>query len=656
MIGISYSLLGILAIIIHCIINRETMFYFSRIDDRTDNTKKYQKFLWGILAYYITDAFWGVFDELGWISILKIDTFIYYIAMSVAVVFWCDYVVSYLQQNDIFGRTVKYIGRIFVIFEIIALIINIYKHFFFWFDENGTYHAGMLRYIALYVQIALFSLVAAQAIFVTYKSKGVFRRRHLSISLFSCAMIIAIIVQIFYPLLPIYSIGYLIGSCFLHVFVEEDEKDEHMEHQKKHMDMVSSMASIYFCSYYIDVNTKTYVKIDNRIKENDELIGESGNAIETLDMMCNELVLPQYKKEMQEFTNLNTLEERLTNKNYYISAQFQSIHMGWSEGYFIARDRNPDGSLHHVIWAIRTINDEKAKEEKLFYNSYIDELTGAFNRKMYMEDIFENLDKFMQEDFVFVSMDVNGLKVINDSQGHSAGDELIVGAAACMKEAFGEYGRVYRTGGDEFIAMLNIEKDKLEQVKEHFQKITSEFEGEYIKSISVSCGYVVWCDYPEFSIIEIEKQADKNMYMAKQAHYASKGIDRRGQQQNAFKALCALYTKILMVNLTEDKYSIISMNEDEQSEDKGFSDGIFEWLENFAKSGQVHIEDQELYLSKTSKEYLTDYFKRDKTSLSISYRRKTDGVFKLSEMEIIPAEGYSDDNQNVYLYVKMIDK
>ena len=49
-------------------------------------------------------------------------------------------------------------------------------------------------------------------------------------------------------------------------------------------------------------------------------------------------------------------------------------------------------------------------------------------------------------------MDVNRLKIVNDSQGHAAGDELLQGAASCMKKCFDSCGKVYRTGGDEFIA------------------------------------------------------------------------------------------------------------------------------------------------------------------------------------------------------------
>ena len=48
------------------------------------------------------------------------------------------------------------------------------------------------------------------------------------------------------------------------------------------------------------------------------------------------------------------------------------------------------------------------------------------------------------KDLVFVSIDVNGLKKVNDSMGHQAGDELLIGAAACMKKCFGRWGKVYR--------------------------------------------------------------------------------------------------------------------------------------------------------------------------------------------------------------------
>lgn len=87
--------------------------------------------------------------------------------------------------------------------------------------------------------------------------------------------------------------------------------------------------------------------------------------------------------------------------------------------------------------------------------SNTDKMTGCFNRKAYDEDISEIR---MDSQFIYVSMDVNGLKIINDRQGHAAGDELICVAASCMKTRFDRYGKVYRMGGDEFAAILFVKK------------------------------------------------------------------------------------------------------------------------------------------------------------------------------------------------------
>lgn len=665
MIGISYSVMGILAIVIHIIVNNDILF-IKKTGSVSKTVVCYNKFLWGILLYYITDTAWGILDELQLLNALRVDTFMYYIFMSLAVVFWTDYVAEYLNQNNIIGNAIRIFGRLFLLSEIVALVINSRYPLFFWFDENGTYHAGPIRYIALYVQIGLFMFSMVQALYIALQSEGVRRRRHFSISIFALAMIIAICAQILYPLLPIYSIGYLVGACFLHVFVREDEKEEHYNSLKREMGIVSSMAGIYFCSYYVDMTNRTFVQIENRIEANDEFIGKSGDAAETLDRMCKHLVLPEYRNEVKIFTDLNTIDERLSKKQYYISLQFESVHIGWAEGFFIPVDRDENGKLKHVIWAIRTINDEKNKEEKLIMNSYIDELTGLYNRKMYVEDVDGDSNSGLtdgaksvdvnREDFVFVSLDVNGLKTINDSKGHAAGDELLKGAAYCMKKCVGSYGRVYRTGGDEFVALLNVSTEQLENIFSSFEIETANYIGKFVECISVSYGYVKRSEYPEMPIAEIEKLADKNMYLAKRQHYQAAGVDRRGKQQNAYKALCALCLKILMVNLTEDRYSIISMDENEQTEEKGFDQGIFAWLEKFAKSGYVHPEDQEEYLSKTNPEFLKDYFRKNKASLKINYRRKTDETYKMAEMEIIPTDDYSDDNQNLFLYVKNIDK
>ena len=144
------------------------------------------------------------------------------------------------------------------------------------------------------------------------------------------------------------------------------------------------------------------------------------------------------------------------------------------------------------------------------------------------------------------------------------------------------------------------------------------------------------------------------MYAVKAEYYRAMGIDRRGQAA-AHKALCNLYTKILKVNLTDDTFSIVNMDVSEQTAEKGYADSISAWLKSFGETGHVHPDDLDNYLSNTSLDYLRAYFAGDKTSHSITYRRKYGDVFKQVMMEMIPADDYRADNQTLFLYVKNID-
>ena len=76
-------------------------------------------------------------------------------------------------------------------------------------------------------------------------------------------------------------------------------------------------------------------------------------------------------------------------------------------------------------------------------------------------------------------MDLNGLKHVNDSCGHAAGDELICAAADCMKNSFSEYGKVYRIGRDEFVVITkNI--GRFEEVLKNFERSVEEWHGKYV--------------------------------------------------------------------------------------------------------------------------------------------------------------------------------
>lgn len=302
---------------------------------------------------------------------------------------------------------------------------------------------------------------------------------------------------------------------------------------------------------------------------------------------------------------------------------------------------------------IRIQNDKKIAEQILISNT--DVLTGLGNRRAY-EDEIAKLEKHPNyTNLVHVSMDLNGLKLLNDSKGHNAGDELIKGSAECIRTCFSPYGSVYRIGGDEFAAIITLEKGKIKELHKLLKETAAAWKGQYVNGISISTGFAGNYDLPGKSIIDISKLSDEKMYKEKSEYYTKMGIDRRGQA-SIYNVICSSYEKILKINLSNDSFKIISMNENEKNSEKGFSDKISSWLRNFALSGSVAQEDVNEFLADTNMIFLRRYFRENESPLSIIYRRKINNAFRKSKMEIVKAEDYSDINQSLYLYVKDIDK
>ena len=220
----TYSIIGILASVILIINNRDIFWKGSPLPQTQRN---YRLFLMGVMVYYITDLLWGILEEQGWIAVLYADTVVHFAAMAAAVMLWTQYVISYLEGKSRFEKALFYMGRIFFGFEIVVILVNFFVPILFWFDSSGAYHAGLARYVTLAIQILMFLLTSIYTLRITTRSEGTVRLRHLTIGLFGIAMIALIAIQVFYPLMPFYAMGYMLGTCVLHSFVVEDEKEEY---------------------------------------------------------------------------------------------------------------------------------------------------------------------------------------------------------------------------------------------------------------------------------------------------------------------------------------------------------------------------------------------------------------------------------------------
>lgn len=110
---------------------------------------------------------------------------------------------------------------------------------------------------------------------------------------------------------------------------------------------------------------------------------------------------------------------------------------------------------------------ENAHRAVLEQMAYMDELTGLGNRRMCEKKLTELEEKEMSSDSVYaiVSLDLNFLKRTNDTYGHKKGDELIKSFSDVLSNVFSLYGTVTRTGGDEFVVILDdITEEKVKSL------------------------------------------------------------------------------------------------------------------------------------------------------------------------------------------------
>lgn len=133
------------------------------------------------------------------------------------------------------------------------------------------------------------------------------------------------------------------------------------------------------------------------------------------------------------------------------------------------------------------IAEQEAKIAK--QNSSFDKMTGLNNRNAWIDQI-EHFDYQRGDNATLIVCDINGLKEINDTKGHSAGDKLIKNMAGLLKTVFTRaHDNIYRTGGDEFIISIKDLKTPEEQQKfEEFLKDKFSSENQTKAGVKFSFG------------------------------------------------------------------------------------------------------------------------------------------------------------------------
>lgn len=185
----------------------------------------------------------------------------------------------------------------------------------------------------------------------------------------------------------------------------------------------------------------------------------------------------------------------------------------------ISRLNDDDNSK--LICQIQDITARHEAEKKLRYDAFYDSLTELANRGAFMESLNKAIARSSEDEdskFVVIFVDLDKFKLVNDTSGHTAGDQLLVSVARRLKKCVPEHGTVARFGSDEFLILLDqdIEQANVARLVEEIQRQVSlvyKIDGQEI-SITASTGVVIFNDSHN-SAEDVLRDADMALHIAK---------------------------------------------------------------------------------------------------------------------------------------------
>lgn len=299
-------------------------------------------------------------------------------------------------------------------------------------------------------------------------------------------------------------------SFGLENFLREDQSRlsvEALRNSEERLKLVLEGSNDGYCDWHIPTSS---VWMSSRYVE---MLGYSQGELKPKPETIKELVHPEDWERVEKF-----LDEELSSRHPYFEIDIRMMvkNGDWKwflyRGKVVERDRN--GMTTRVAGTCTDITEKKMYEEQLRYANIHDQLTGLYNRA-YFDAEFARIKSGRSYPVSVVIADVDGLKLVNDSFGHAAGDRLIQLAARTLKDAFRADDVVARIGGDEFAVILPNADE--EMVKEAVRRVRNSLatarDSEEDYSLSISLGSATAVS-PEL-LNEALKQADSRMYYYK---------------------------------------------------------------------------------------------------------------------------------------------
>ncbi|WP_236709999.1 PAS domain-containing protein [Longilinea arvoryzae] len=229
-----------------------------------------------------------------------------------------------------------------------------------------------------------------------------------------------------------------------------------------------------------------------------------------IDQKLTDLFPPEQRAILLEQFDARKKNERSTYELSYLLPAGDQVHL-----LITATPRfDPNGKFQGSFAVIRDITERKLVEEDLRYRSTHDALTGLHNRFFFEEEL-SRLEENHRQSISMLMVDLDGLKKINDTRGHFAGDEALRLVAQLLRACLRGEDLVARLGGDEFAVLLpNTRSAEMERIIARMRRMIRKFNQRRPEMpISLSIGGAT--ALPGASLRRALEKADQQLYEEK---------------------------------------------------------------------------------------------------------------------------------------------
>lgn len=315
----------------------------------------------------------------------------------------------------------------------------------------------------------------------------------------------------------------IIGIADIDEQMQQRKETERMKEEQIAYQRLNVLTGDFICVYVVDPKTNHYREFSaTEGYENFSLSKEGEDFFETTRESAAKFSYPDDTQMFLEvFTKENVINDVLKNGMfslcYRIMMDDKPVHVQLKAAMLVEKE-GP-----RLIVGVNNIDSQVRQEEEYARRlaqaqrkANIDALTGARNRHAYLE--FEGqmniqIAERRNPDFAIVIMDVNDLKLINDNEGHKAGDKHLRDACKAINSIF-KGGSVFRIGGDEFAV---VAQDKALAHIDDYMKKLEEYNEQAIRNGGVVIAGGMSKFNADICVATVFDRADQNMYYNKKS-------------------------------------------------------------------------------------------------------------------------------------------